>query len=161
MGLAFLLSLPAVAEDRGVTITFVNESKTMDIYAIRSARKIIGTAITDGIVDSFDIDPIQSNAAIPKNTGYSICVEAGLTATSQNFEAFVKHLKFIHPKRGTTMTVNTTASCQKQPVETTTISCGGIMGKLCPETMTCVDDPTDTCSPTLGGKDCSGVCKAK
>lgn len=36
--------------------------------------------------------------------------------------------------------------------------CGGIAAIPCQEGMACVDDPTDSCDPTAGGADCSGLC---
>src|SRR5947209_186204 len=40
-------------------------------------------------------------------------------------------------------------------------ACGGIKGAKCPDYLVCVDDPSDDCDPTRGGKDCPGICKAK
>lgn len=36
--------------------------------------------------------------------------------------------------------------------------CGGIAGIACPEGLTCVDDPSDSCDPKAGGADCGGYC---
>ncbi|HYH96103.1 hypothetical protein [Hyalangium sp.] len=36
--------------------------------------------------------------------------------------------------------------------------CGGIAAIPCPEGLSCVDDPKDSCDPTQGGADCGGVC---
>lgn len=36
--------------------------------------------------------------------------------------------------------------------------CGGIANIKCPDGLKCVDDPDDTCNPTQGGADCSGIC---
>jgi hypothetical protein len=36
--------------------------------------------------------------------------------------------------------------------------CGGIAGIQCPGSGRCVDDPSDSCDPTMGGADCSGIC---
>jgi hypothetical protein len=38
------------------------------------------------------------------------------------------------------------------------IQCGGFAGLVCPDGLTCVDDPTDDCDPERGGADCMGVC---
>jgi len=35
--------------------------------------------------------------------------------------------------------------------------CGGIAGLACHSGTTCVDDPSDSCDPEAGGRDCSGV----
>jgi hypothetical protein len=37
-------------------------------------------------------------------------------------------------------------------------ACGGIGGLQCPDGLTCVDDPSDTCNPEQGGADCMGMC---
>jgi hypothetical protein len=36
--------------------------------------------------------------------------------------------------------------------------CGGIAGIQCPGSGRCVDDPSDSCDPTMGGADCIGIC---
>ncbi len=36
--------------------------------------------------------------------------------------------------------------------------CGGFGNLPCPKGLTCKDDPTDTCDPAAGGRDCSGIC---
>lgn len=36
--------------------------------------------------------------------------------------------------------------------------CGGIAGLPCPKGKVCVDDPSDSCDPATGGRDCSGMC---
>jgi hypothetical protein len=38
--------------------------------------------------------------------------------------------------------------------------CGGIAGIPCAEGFTCVDDPSDSCDPNQGGRDCGGICQA-
>lgn len=36
--------------------------------------------------------------------------------------------------------------------------CGGIAGFQCPDGHACIDDPTDSCDPDAGGRDCMGKC---
>lgn len=38
------------------------------------------------------------------------------------------------------------------------IACGGFAGLECPDNLTCVDDPSDSCDPANGGADCIGMC---
>lgn len=45
---------------------------------------------------------------------------------------------------------------QKKP--STGAFCGGIAAIACPEGLTCVDNPQDTCDPNTGGADCGGIC---
>ncbi|MGV8711906.1 MAG: Kazal-type serine protease inhibitor family protein [Nitrosomonas sp.] len=40
-------------------------------------------------------------------------------------------------------------------------ACGGITGKACPDGLSCIDNPDDTCDPTKGGADCPGICTDK
>lgn len=56
-----------------------------------------------------------------------------------------------------------TAEAQDQSagLETTSAEgqfCGGFAAIQCPEGYTCVDDPSDTCDPNNGGRDCGGIC---
>ena len=37
--------------------------------------------------------------------------------------------------------------------------CGGLAARPCPTGKVCVDDPTDSCDPAKGGRDCSGICR--
>jgi len=37
-------------------------------------------------------------------------------------------------------------------------SCGGLAGRRCSGSVVCVDDPSDRCDPSQGGRDCSGSC---
>lgn len=38
-------------------------------------------------------------------------------------------------------------------------SCGGFAGTPCPSGLVCVDDPSDSCDPNNGGRDCAGICQ--
>jgi hypothetical protein len=42
--------------------------------------------------------------------------------------------------------------------DTTPIQCGGFAGLRCPDGLVCIDDPSDSCDPTMGGADCAGIC---
>ena len=94
----FLISLPSVALSRGVNINFVNDGKGVDMYALQSTRKIIGSAIAEGVVDTFMITPLKADAATPPKKGFSACIEAGVGGTPNAFDSLVKRLKFVHPK---------------------------------------------------------------
>ena len=37
--------------------------------------------------------------------------------------------------------------------------CGGVAGMACAGMAVCVDDPSDSCNPQRGGRDCRGVCQ--
>ena len=37
--------------------------------------------------------------------------------------------------------------------------CGGFAGLGCPSGKRCVDDPSDSCNPSSGGRDCAGLCR--
>jgi hypothetical protein len=54
-----------------------------------------------------------------------------------------------------------TAPCPAIPecVPDEKITCGGFGGFPCPDDLTCVDDPSDSCDPNNGGADCGGICR--
>lgn len=62
---------------------------------------------------------------------------------------------------GATMSSTSTTMSTPPPDPTSTATgpmCGGFAGIACPAGLVCVDDPRDSCDPTQGGADCSGVC---
>ncbi len=56
--------------------------------------------------------------------------------------------------------VSTAISCPTGCAEGACLTqmCGGIAGLLCPDGLTCIDDPRDDCDPNANGADCSGIC---
>jgi len=46
--------------------------------------------------------------------------------------------------------------CDKKE-EVTGQACGGVTGTQCPDGLTCVDDPKDTCDPNTYGQDKAGA----
>lgn len=46
-------------------------------------------------------------------------------------------------------------ACADRPI------CGGLGGARCPEPSVCVDDPSDSCDPSQGDADCTGICVCK
>ncbi len=51
------------------------------------------------------------------------------------------------------------SSCPRPFCPAASSSCGGLTGAECPEGLTCVDDPSDSCDPDQGGADCAGLCQ--
>ncbi|MEQ1637276.1 MAG: hypothetical protein ABL903_11325 [Methylococcales bacterium] len=153
-----LLPSPAIfAETNAITLNLVSEAGPLDLVALGSARKLIGAAIADGILDAFLVNPLSTHVVTTKKTVFSACLESAADSTPQAFETFVKSLRGIHPKSGTAVKIVVTVGCQKKH-EVVAITCGGITDKLCPDNLICIDDPKDDCDPMLGGKDCAGVC---
>jgi hypothetical protein len=54
---------------------------------------------------------------------------------------------------GAGLPVDATGACRKP--------CGGFANLGCPDSFTCVDDPTDECDVEHGGADCGGICQPK
>ncbi|MAD61175.1 MAG: hypothetical protein CMH49_06660 [Myxococcales bacterium] len=53
---------------------------------------------------------------------------------------------------GAGVSISSEGACEAQ------IQCGGFAGIICPDNLTCVDDPDDDCDPRRGGSDCIGIC---
>lgn len=170
VGVTLLMSVPVFAENSAmdesantnnaaVNIDIISSGGGVDTAALRAARKLIGQAIANTTVDTFLVYSPRVGGPIPIEGGISACAEKGFNATPKKFHVFIKQLRSIRPKEGTSINVELVSSCQ--PIEPILLSCGGITGKQCPSDLICVDDPKDDCDPTRGGADCSGICVAK
>ena len=68
----------------------------------------------------------------PGEGGLSACAEAGFSLTPSKFTAFIQRLRSIHPRSGTSYSVELTAACKPiEPVQP--LVCGGIEGTQCPD----------------------------
>ena len=161
VGTALLMSAPVFAENRAANINIVSDGGGVDAAALRAARKIVGHAIASSTADTFVVYSPRIGGPIPIEGGLSGCVEEGFSSTSKKFDTFLQKLRSIHPRRGTVINVEPVSNCkpiEPRPVEP--LACGGIAGIQCPGGQVCVDDPADTCDPSHGGRDCSGICVA-
>jgi hypothetical protein len=149
-----LINVSAVAENRAVNIEITSGGGALDDAALHKARKVVGQAITDNAVDSFIVYSPRVGGPIFREGGISACAEAGFSASTKQWDNFVKQLQRVHAKQGTYVNITPVVNCN--PVEP--LACGGITGKQCPAGLACVDDPKDNCDPAQGGADCSGVC---
>jgi len=157
--IASLLSIHAFAfaENRAVNIDALSDGRGIDSAALRTARRIIGRAVAGGVVDTFVVYSPRVGGPIPIEGGLSACAEAGFNSDPIKFDTFVTQLRSIRPRPGTFFNFELTASCAKEPEP---VMCGGFAGIHCPDDSICVDDPCDSCDPTNGGADCSGICVA-
>jgi hypothetical protein len=156
LGLTLSMTMPAYAENRAANISLGSTGGALDNAALKTTRKLIAHAIISNTVDSFIVYSPKVGGPIFREGGLSACVEAGFSATPQEFSLFVEKLRAIHPKQGTFLNIELAANCNSNPSETE--SCGGITAKQCPSGKACVDDPKDSCDPAHGGADCSGLC---
>lgn len=134
----------------------ISDGRGVDPAALQSARKIIGLAIARNTVDTFIVYSPRVGGPIPTEGGLFSCVEEGFSSTSRKFDIFLQQLRSIRPGKGTVINVDLVANCE--PLEPKPLACGGIAGTQCASGQVCVDDPTDTCDPSQGGRDCSGIC---
>lgn len=159
------LSLPVTAANQTLKIDLISDNRGMDLFALRSVRKLLGTAVIDGVADVVTITPLKIKSATDKSGIFSACVEAGTggLSSTQSFDSLIKRVNFVHPKRGTALRVEESlGGCQPQKsLDVAPIACGGVTGKLCPDNLICIDDPRDSCDPLTGGKDCEGICNSK
>jgi hypothetical protein len=123
------IAVPALAENRAVTIDIGSIGGALDEAAVRAVRKIVGNAIARGAVDSFLVNSPRAGFPIPIEGGLSACAEAGFGASKTKFNAFVQQLRSIHPKPGTYYNLERTASCERG--ENNTVCAADV--KTCPD----------------------------
>jgi len=103
----------------------------LDVVGVYTARH------TEGEVESIDVETVQ-----PRQVRET--VKVGSTESPKSGDG----KRVDYPPKGSP------AYGDKEPRQ----MCGGIAGFPCPAGKTCVDDPSDSCDPTRGGADCSGIC---
>ena len=100
------------AEDRrAVEISIGGIGNGIDAGAYGKLRKVIGDAVTNSIVDKWVVYGYGSEG------GFSGCIEdrPATVLPSKAFENTVKQLNNIHPKSGTTYSVQRIKSCLALP----------------------------------------------
>ena len=163
-----LLSLPAFAQNEGdradaakraVNISLVSSGGGLDNAALKSVRKLVGKAIIADTVDTFAVYSPRAGGPIPIEGGLNACAEAGFTATPKEFNAFVKQLRAIRPKAGTSINVELTDQCKPIDVVASESGavCGGIAGTACPDAKQYCDFGIGKCKMP----DAQGQCKTK
>jgi len=163
-----LLSLPAFAQNdgdradaanRAVNISLASSGGALDNVALKSIRKLVGKAIIADTVDTFAVYSPRAGGPIPIEGGLNACAEAGFTATPKEFNAFVKQLRAIRPKAGTSINVELTDQCKPIDVVVSESGavCGGIAGTACPDAKQYCDFGVGKCKMP----DAQGQCKTK
>lgn len=156
--LVLAASVPALAVKpvlNAVNIEINTDGRGVDNTVIKKVRRLSGDALALGTIDNFIVNAPKVGGPILREGGLSACAEIGFSARRSVFNRFVKKLTLIKPKVGTFIHVNATDNC----VKPTPQMCGGIAAIACPTGKSCVDDPSDSCDPTNGGADCSGICQ--
>ena len=132
VGSVLVITAPALAEDRAVTIAIGSIGGAIDNAAVQTVRQVIGYAVARGTVDTFvvlnkvSIEPILS-----------ACAEAGFDTQQQDFTAFVQQLRSIHPQPGTFYNVQPTAQCLRDtdvfcPADVQACPDGSFVGRVPP-----------------------------
>ena len=156
MGAALFNPASAFAEDRAVNINILGTGGAVDSASVREVRKVIGSAFTHGTADTLYVYAPRVGGLIPREGGLSLCAEAGFSSTPRKFAAFVQQLRSIHPRPGTSYSVELTAACKPiEPIQP--LVCGGIQGKQCPDAQQYCDFGTGQCKVA----DAQGTCKPK
>jgi hypothetical protein len=116
---------------RAVNITVSSAGAGVDGTALRSVRKLVGKAIAGGVVDTFAVYSPRAGGPIPIEGGLIACAEAGFRTSADDFNGFIKRLRAIRAKPGTTIQIELTDQCKPIEVRTPMV-CGGIGGAQCP-----------------------------
>jgi hypothetical protein len=162
--------------DRAVNISILSNGAGNVGPTIASVRQLVGHAVGSGIVDNFVVIAPKEGGPILIEGGLTSCAEAGFGIVKNDsqaglppglpqigvrnkFEALVKQLRSIKPDSGVSLNINLTESCGISiDPEDKFPACGGIAGLSCPDSLICIDDPSDNCDPKNGGADCIGIC---
>lgn len=166
----------AFSANRAVTISIGNSGVGGVGTTIDSVRQIVGHAVGSGVVDNFIVIAPKEGDPIFIEGGLTACAEAGFgivnndtedelpsglpgIGVTNKFEALVKQLRSIRPTPGIFLNIKLSKSCgiSIKPDDELPI-CGGIAGLICPDSLICIDDPSDNCDPKNGGADCIGIC---
>lgn len=146
--------------ERAITVEIGSTGGAMDSASLHNVRDVIGSAFTKEVADTIYVYSPRIEGPIFREGGLSICVEAGFSSTSEQFNDLFKQLNSIQPSTGTFYNVKLVKKCE--PIGATQpLACGGLAGTKCPKNKICIDDLTDDCDPTKGGRDCSGICRDK
>ncbi|MEQ1558299.1 MAG: hypothetical protein ABL933_05090 [Methyloglobulus sp.] len=98
------LSTSAMAVNNAVEITIGGKGPAVDALAFRMVQRTIGNAITNGIIDNFNV------SGYGKEGGYSACAQA--SPFTKSFPAFVQQLRTIKPNLNTTAySLHLTTAC--------------------------------------------------
>lgn len=99
----------------------------VDPRALGNTRRIIGSAIASGAVDSFLVYSPRTGGPIPIEGGLSACAEKGFTASNRQFAAVIGRLKAVPAQPGTFIQIRSTANCPTLSTD------GPVDGVGCPE----------------------------
>lgn len=111
LGSALSASATAAAENRAVNIAIGSIGGEYDKAAAQTIRQVIGHAVANQTVDNFIVNAPRPGGPLPAEASFSMCAEAGLETTDEEFTAFIDQLHSIKPKRGTFYNVDPAASC--------------------------------------------------
>jgi len=105
-GLAMAISPPTFGKNRAIEIAIYGIGPPADVAAVDTVRQVIGHAIGNGVIDRFIVTGYGIEG------GFSACTQAAPTIESDELTAFVKQLRSVHPRPGTTAyLVAPTANC--------------------------------------------------
>lgn len=94
--LMIFIAKPALAQNRAVEISITGIGPPVDAAAFETVRQVIGHAVADGVLDKF----VVSGHGV--EGGFSACAEATTFGQAENFDAFIRQLRTIHPNTQTT-----------------------------------------------------------
>lgn len=169
---AVIVSLPIAACTLGVGTTSGGDTQASSLSSSESIPVPTQNVSFTGTLDMLDVSTfMQGTHTLTLNDGQMILLES--TDANLNLDTYigksVEARGSVQPTveaGGTLMRVTDVSVLSMDSSEESASSssgaamCGGIAAIPCADGMTCVDDPSDSCDPTNGGADCSGVCVA-
>ncbi|MEE9354580.1 MAG: hypothetical protein V3U75_03230 [Methylococcaceae bacterium] len=105
------ISSTSSAQNRAMNVRLFGAGSGVDQQAIQMARRLIGYAMSHGIIDTVVITAPREGEQLPAEQGMSFCAEAGFNVPSQRFEWLVKIFRKIKPDEGTSFSLHLTDRC--------------------------------------------------
>lgn len=153
---ALFNSASAFAAGRAVNINLGGSGGAVDRGFLHEVRKTIGHAFAGDSIDTVYMYSPRVGGPVPREGGFSACVEAGFGSTPNKFNAFIRQLRSINSPPGNFYNIELTASCK--PIESTPpLTCGGIQGKQCPDAQQYCDFGAGQCKTA----DAQGSCQPR
>ncbi len=128
------VEIPIVPEQpttSAVTVSIGSNGAGLDRAALHAVRRITGSAVARGTVDTFVVTSPRQNGPFPIEGGLVFCAESGFDVFNFEFNEFVGELQTIQPAEGTFVNINLVDRCsvvqQDDPIVCTEDA------KICPD----------------------------
>ena len=116
----------ATSDNRAVLISVVgSKGSPVDANIAGSVRQLVGHAVANGILDTFNVYLPESGTPSPTDGSFTGCADAGANTSQDKFSDFVSKLQTISAKAPTVYNIQTISGCNTLNVDPFTCSLNG------------------------------------